>query len=125
LIAELRRLIAVKLDEVYLHTLEYTADLVGQFVHKQRHHRNKGRHNLDNTLSLFNSDRPGAFRVKHQANGIRATGDRHTRFFRPGDTANFDTRLGHGIELPPKNKGRMIADRPYRCLYDASFKQAD
>jgi hypothetical protein len=95
LLTERGRLFAVKLQKIHRNALQYTADALSRFIDEQRYHGNERGNCRDNVRRLHGRYSPGAGRVKDQADGIRATVDRHAGIFRRRDATNLDSRVGH------------------------------
>jgi hypothetical protein len=95
LLTERGRLFAVKLQKIHRYTSKYTPDALSRFIDEQRHHGNERGNSRDNLRRLRGRYSPGAGRVKDQADGIRATVDRHAGIFRRRDATNLDSRVGH------------------------------
>ena len=89
LAAELRRLVAVELQNINRHLRQNLFNPLGTFVNKQSHHTHKRRQHPHNRLRLLYADKAFAFFIKHQPDGIDTQFGCRLCIFRAGKTADF------------------------------------
>jgi hypothetical protein len=87
----------VKLDDIHRHRGKHLRYLGLGRVDKERYYRHKRRNRGNDFRCPGGINCPGTLGVEDQAYSVSAIGYRYLRIFRPGDTANFDTRVSHWL----------------------------
>ena len=99
LAAKFGRFVAVELQNINRHCAQNPANLLGRFVHKQRHFSHLRRQCGNNFSGLRSIYATFAFGIKHQADRIRTQFGSGLRVSRPGEAADFDFRHRISFQL--------------------------